>query len=75
MARAKKSVGIGEWYRACHNLGRVWEVDAVYTEGVLHPHAHLHAVEAPSEHRTIAISVLLDRERFEPIERTPDDRS
>ncbi|HET8726628.1 MAG TPA: hypothetical protein VFO41_03865 [Alphaproteobacteria bacterium] len=68
MARVKKNIGIGERYRALHPFGRVWEVDDIYMDGLHRAHAQMHAVEMPSEHRTIAVDVLLDRTRYAPVE-------
>lgn len=68
MAKIKKSISIGERFRARHNLGRIWQVDDVYADGLRRAHARLHAVETPCEHRTIAVNVLLDRIHYQPIE-------
>lgn len=68
MAKEERTVGIGDRYRARHKFGRVWEVDAVYLDGVQRPHARMHAVETPSEERTIAVSVLLDRKHYLPVD-------
>jgi hypothetical protein len=60
-----RSVEPGQRYRARKAWTYVWEVDSIMVDREGHEHAKLHAVNDVKEYRTIACTVLLDRERYE----------
>ena len=74
---AKHMVLPGQRYRAQKLFNYVWEVEQVVSDSDGHPHARLHSVEDPTEHRTIACDVLLDPDRYtliwQPAGDNPDE--
>lgn len=63
----RRTVQVGQRYRDHKAWDFVWEVEAVVA-GRGPAHAKLRGAKFPKERRTLACTVLLDRERFELID-------
>ncbi len=67
-----KHVNIGERYRDRTAVWTQWKVERVYLDLLGLPHAIMSGVTDGMERRTIACPTLLDRRRFELVDRASE---
>jgi hypothetical protein len=62
----KRLVESGQRYQTTDKTAYVWEVERVSDKHGI-PHASLTRVGETSEHRLVAVQILLDRARYRPV--------
>lgn len=65
---AQSSLQTGERFQELHKSARQWEVESFFTDSRAVRHACLRDTMDPSRRITLAVSALLDRSRFRPLE-------
>lgn len=66
-SKKSETVELGDMFRRLAGIGTVWQVEFIYMDEAGIPHARVHDVKQPGDRRTLAMSVLQDREQYEPV--------
>lgn len=66
---ARKTLELGQRFQEANNPRSLWEVEFVYNDGHGVPHARLRNLQTKVDARTYSCSVILDKQRFVPVDR------